>query len=452
MNINEVWERAQKKIQDKVSSISFDLWIRPLEVDTFKDGEVTLVAQSSAAKQMALNDRHFPHIDLELRETAPIIEKVTIIDAVEKEKQIKESERANEPALKTTYTPLLSFSTINPTKTFKNFIVGKSNEFVYAAAEAVARQPGKKINPLFIYGGSGLGKTHLLNAIANEISYEFPQLRIALATCEKFTNDYVEALRNKTVSSFREAYRNIDVLLIDDIQFIENKASTQEEFFHTFNDLYQNGRQIVLASDRHADKLTTLEERMRSRFKSGLIQDITSPDVEMRIAILERKAKEENNRLFPDVVNYLAQKAYEGNMNVREMEAILFKVMFYAELKRREDPTLDDCIEALKDTAEDIESQTTATTILDKVCKYFNVELDDVMGKKRNREYVEPRMVAIYLMCEVLNIPLTNIGQILGGRDHTTVMHARNKIGSQIKTDPRMKRIIDDLNRMLVQG
>jgi len=452
MDINEVWKNARNRIQDKVSSISFDLWIKPLEPQAFKEGEFTLVAHSSSAKQMALNDRHFPHIDLQLREAAPIIEKVTIIDALEKEQldaiAAREASGFQEVEPPKKVAPL-SFSTINPLKTFKSFVVGKSNEYVAAAAEAVAKNPGKKINPLFIYGGSGLGKTHLLNAIANEINWKHPQLRVALATCEKFTNDYVEALRSKTVSAFRAVYRDIDVLLIDDIQFIENKASTQEEFFHTFNDLFQNGRQIVLASDRHADKLSTLEERMRSRFKSGLIQDMTSPDVEMRIAILDKKAREENNKLSPDVVNYLAQKAFDSNMNIREMEAILLKVLFFAELKRRDVPTLDDCVEALKSVAEDIESQVTTTTILDKVCKYFNIELEEVMGKRRNREFVEPRMVAIYLICEVLHIPLVNIGQLLGGRDHTTIMHARNKIASLLKTDQRMKRIIEDLTKML---
>ncbi|MCL2586743.1 MAG: chromosomal replication initiator protein DnaA [Firmicutes bacterium] len=453
MDINEVWKNAQRKIADKVSSISFDLWIKTLEVDSFADGEFILVAHSSAAKQMALNDRHYPHIDLQLREFAPIIEKVTIIDALEREQKQAEAIREASGFKQEVEIPKknapLSFTTVNPTKTFKSFVVGKSNEFVAAAAEAVAKNPGKKINPLFIYGGSGLGKTHLLNAIANEIQWGHPQLRVALATCEKFTNDYVEALRNKTVSSFRAAYRDIDVLLIDDIQFIENKVSTQEEFFHTFNDLTQNGRQVVLASDRHADKLTTLEGRMRSRFKSGLIQDITSPDVEMRIAILEKKAQEENNKLPSDVVGYLAQKACDADMNVREMEAILLKVLFFAELKRRDIPTLDDCVEALKDMQEDIESQTTAATILDKVCRYFNIDLEEIMGKRRNREFVEPRMVAIYLICEVLNIPLVNIGQLLGGRDHTTIMHSRNKIASQLKTDARMKRIIEDLTKMI---
>ncbi|MCL2570371.1 MAG: chromosomal replication initiator protein DnaA [Firmicutes bacterium] len=444
MDIKQIWKSAKKKVMDKVSSISFDLWIKPLEAEEFSNGEFVLSAQTSMGKQQAMNDRHFPHIEYEIKEAAPIVEKVIIIDGVEKEERYTTEKEVKKPQ-----TTVGKFSIINPLQTFESFIVGKSNEVVAAAAESVANNPAKRINPLFIYGGSGLGKTHLLNAIANHIGENNPKLKIALATCEKFTNDYVEALKNKTVASFRTAYRNIDVLLIDDIQFIENKVSTQEEFFHTFNDLYQNNRQIVLTSDRHADKLATLEERMRSRFKSGLIQDVSSPDIEMRIAILQKKATLENYRLEPEAIEFLAKKGVEQNMNVRDMEAALFRVIFFAKLKGRTIPNLEDCIGAMNEPNEDKISKTTAKDVILKVCKYFNISKDDIVGKKRNREFVEPRMVAIYLICEVLNIPLVNIGQLLGGRDHTTVLHSRNKIATQLQKDVRMKRIVEDLKSML---
>jgi chromosomal replication initiator protein len=221
-------------------------------------------------------------------------------------------------------------------------------------------------------------------------------------------------------------------------------------FNSSFNDLYQNGKQIVLVSDRHADKFVTLEERMRSRFKSGLIQDITSPDIEMRMAILQKKSALENHRLDSKVVEFLAQHAFENDLNIRDMEAILFKVIFYAGLKNREKPTIEDCEAALRDNqAEEKYVRTTATTIIDSVCKYFNIERNDIVGKRRNREFVEPRMVAIYLITEVLNIPLVNIGQLLGGRDHTTIIHSRNKITTMIKKDERMKRIIKDLTKLI---
>ncbi|MCL2755473.1 MAG: chromosomal replication initiator protein DnaA [Firmicutes bacterium] len=450
MDNKKIWEDAQKKIQDKVSAISFDLWIKTLEVEDFSNGEFVLAAHSKAAKEQAMNERHFEHIEFELKEAAPIVERVTIIDAIEKE--AREATKKGEIIAPVREKHVNRFIPINPLKTFDTFIVGKSNEFVAAAAEAVAKNPGKKVNPLFIYGCSGLGKTHLLHSIANYVSENHPHLRIAFSTCENFLNDYVDSIKNKTISAFRESYRNVDILLIDDVHIIENKTGTQEEFFHTFNDLYQNGKQIVLVSDRHADKFETLEERMRSRFKSGLIQDITVPDVEMRMAILQKKAKLENRKLENEVVEYVASYAFDKTMNVRDMEAMLFKVLFYSDLKGRDHPTVEDCREALQESVEDKQAQTTATSIIESVSKYFNIAKDDIVGKKRNREFVEPRMVAIYLISEFLHLPLVNIGKLLGGRDHTTVMHARNKIASLKKTDARMKRIIEDMTKMILNN
>ena len=449
MDIKAIWKAAKKQIMDKVTALSFDLWIKTLEPLEFKDGVFTLVAYSVAAKNQAMDERHFKHIDFEIRDAAPIVEEVKIIDAAEKEARDEEAKLSKEIKTLPPAATRRRFIPLNPTKTFETFIVGKSNEFVAAAAEAVAKNPGKKINPLFIYGNSGLGKTHLLHSIANHIALENPKLKVTFTSCENFVNDYVEAIRTKTTSALREAYRNIDVLLIDDIHDIENKPGTQEEFFHTFNDLYQNNRQIVLVSDRHADKFTTLEDRMRSRFKSGLIQDITSPDVELRMAIIQKKAMLENQRIDKEVVEFLAQKAYEQNMNIRDMEAILFKVIFYAGLKNRLSPTLEDCEGAFETPSEDSKARATATSILETVAKYFNIAKTDITGMRRNREFVEPRMIAVYLMCEVLNIPLSNIGNLLGGRDHTTVMHSRNRIASMIKTDERVKRIVIDLQRLI---
>lgn len=446
MDKNRVWADAQKKIQDNVSAISFDLWIKTLEVEDFHAGEFILSAHSTAAKQQAMNERHFPYIENELREIAPIIEKVTIIDALEKEQREAAKIGTPPPVIKERH--VNRFIPTNPLKTFDTFVVGKSNEFVAAAAEAVAKDPGKKINPLFIYGNSGLGKTHLLHSIANYVSENHPHMRVAFSTCENFLNDYVDSIKNKTVSAFREGYRNVDVLIIDDVHIIENKTGTQEEFFHTFNDLFQNGKQIVLVSDRHADKFVTLEERMRSRFKSGLIQDITVPDVETRMAILQKKATLENRKVDSDVIEYIANYC-SGTTNVRDMEAALFKVLFYSDLKGRDFPTVDDCRDALQESVEAKQTQTTAGSIIECVSKYFNVSKEDITGKKRNREIVEPRMIAIYLISELLNLPLVNIGGLLGGRDHTTIMHARNKIAALVKDDSRTKRIIEDLTKII---
>jgi len=444
MDINKVWKQSLPKIADKVSSISFDCWIKTLSVDSFTNGVFTLLAESKNAKDYATNDRHFPYIESAVKDTAPVVETVTIIDPVEKEQR-------GAPAGNTKPGKTKDQLTVNPNMTFENFIVGKSNEVVAAAAEGVAKNPGKRINPLFIYGGVGLGKTHLLNAIANHLIINKHELSIVLATSEKFTNDYIYTIKSKDqpAEAFREKYRTTDVLLIDDIQFIADKPSTQEEFFHTFNDLVQNGRQVVLTSDRHPDDMPKLQERMRSRFKSGLIQDIGSPDVEMRTAILHKKAIMENEHVPEEIIAYLARLAVDQDMNIRDMGGMLNKVIQYARLMNRPIPTIEDCATILNDTPQDKKVQTTADNIIDQVCKYFNITKADIIGKRRNREFVEPRMFAIYLITEFLNIPLVSIGQLLGNRDHTTIMHGRNKIQSLLATDNRVKMIVKDISKMV---
>jgi chromosomal replication initiator protein len=447
VDIQKIWATAQKAVADKVSSISFDCWIKPLVAEAFEQCVFILAAESRAGKEQAVNERHFKHIEAALKDAAPIIEKVQIIDAVEKEERDKKGkEQPTEKKTVATERPQ-----INPVMTFDNFIVGKSNEVVAAASEGVAKNPGRRINPLFIYGGVGLGKTHLLNAIANHVMNEKPNLNIVFATSEKFTNDYVYTMKNKDnpTEAFRAKYRTADVLLIDDIQFIRDKPSTQEEFFHTFNDLHQNGRQIVLTSDRHPDEMPNLQERMRSRFKSGLIQDIGSPDVEMRMAILQKKALIENYHIDDEVIEYIAQTALDAEMNIRDMEGLFFKVIFYGGFFGRSKPTIEDCRAVMKESPEEKKIQTTADHIIDKVCKYFQIRKSDLTGKKRNREFAEPRTFAIYLICEYLNIPLASIGQLLGNRDHTTIMHGRNKIQGLLVTDARTKMIVKDLTKMI---
>ena len=453
MNIKKIWDDAKKLVSGKVSSVSYDLWVKPLVAEAFENGAFILAAPTTSGKKQAENPRHFEHIESAVKETAPIVETVQIIDAIERDERRASSANNNgENAPKSTEKTKKRAFNVNPMQTFDNFVVGKSNQIVYTAAETVAKNLGKSINPLFIYGGVGLGKTHLLNAIVNYILHNSPKTVIAFASSENFTNDFVETLKNgKTnpTALFREKYRTADVLLIDDIQFIRDKKGIQEEFFHTFNDLIQNGRQVVLTSDRHPDEMSTLEERMRSRFKMGLIQDITTPDKEMWLAILQKKASNENQKLAPEVLKFLSGYAYEKNINVREMEGILTKITLYARMNNKNEPDLDDCNAALRETADTAKYQTTAEKIIEAVGKYFNVTRDDITGKRRNREFVEPRMISIYLISEFLNIPLLNIGQLLGGRDHTTVMHARNKIEGQVQTDQRIKRIVGDIKKMI---
>lgn len=444
MDVREIWQKALPIIENNVSSISFDLYIKPLNAETLLDNVFTLSALSARDAHYALNERHFPHIEYAIKSVAPLVEKVEIIDAVEKERR----DAANNPQPEPEVKPVRYNNNINPQQTFNNFIVGKSNQEVAAMAEFAAKQPGKKINPLFIYGRSGLGKTHLLNAIANYILEDNPSMNVVLTSCQRFTNDYVEVIKQKgDFGAFREKYRNVDVLLIDDIQEISNKQATQEEFFHTFNDLFEHNRQIVITSDRHPNEIATLAERMKSRFKGGILQDIRNPDVEMRIAILKKKAELEGKFLPDDVAEHIAEYSFKASENVRDMEGHLFKIIFYAELNGRTVASMADCDLALAEKdeddggASDLGARTIAT-----VANYFNLAPDDITSKRRTEELANARMVCCYVMTEVLkDVPLTEIGEMLGGRTHASVIYSRNKIATQMKNDAKLNKAIADI-------
>lgn len=444
-----MWERVLSKLEMMTTAVSFDLWIRPLEVLEFKDyNTLILVASSTTAKNQLLKN-HKIQLQNAINEVFNDKIEFEILDQNEKDEYIKtntpaKNQRVEEEGDK-------SHSNFNEKYTFDNFVVGKSNQFVYAAAKSVAENPGQKFNPLFIYGGVGLGKTHLLHAIGNYIKSAYPDKKIMYATCEKFTNDYIESLRaNKDMANFefREKYRNLDVLMIDDIQFISNKTSTQEEFFHTFNDLYQRQKQIIIASDRPPKEIATLEERLRSRFTSGLIQDIQTPDFETRVAILRKKAQQEKYSIDDEVINFIAEKI---DTNIREMEGILSKVFFFATLLGKKSATLTEAYEAMKENMDEIKEGLSPDMVIDTVCKYFNISKNDIVGKKKNKEIVEPRMICIYLICELLDLPLVAIGKKFGDRDHTTIMHARDKITEQLKTNNKIKVYITDIKDLLTK-
>ena len=444
-----MWERVLSKLEMMTTAVSFDLWIRPLEVLEFKDyNTLILVASSTTAKNQLLKN-HKIQLQNAINEVFNDNINFEILDQNEKDEYIKtntpaKNQKVEEEGNKTN-------SNFNEKYTFDNFVVGKSNQFVYAAAKSVAENPGQKFNPLFIYGGVGLGKTHLLHAIGNYIKSAYPDKKIMYATCEKFTNDYIESLRaNKDMANFefREKYRNLDVLMIDDIQFISNKTSTQEEFFHTFNDLYQRQKQIIIASDRPPKEIATLEERLRSRFTSGLIQDIQTPDFETRVAILRKKAQQEKYSIDDEVINFIAERI---DTNIREMEGILSKVFFFATLLGKKSATLEEAYEAMKENMDEIKEGLSPDMVIDTVCKYFNISKSDIVGKKKNKEIVEPRMICIYLICELLDLPLVAIGKKFGDRDHTTIMHARDKITEQIKTNNKIKVYITDIKDLLTK-
>lgn len=330
--------------------------------------------------------------------------------------------------------------------TFENFIVGSTNKFAHAAAQAVAANPSGAYNPLFIWGGSGLGKTHLLGAIQFEIHKNFPDYNIVYVDGEKFTNEIISAIHDNTTAEFHNKYRAADVLLVDDIQFIGGKESTQEEFFHTFNSLYSANKQIIISSDKPPKDMEILDERFRSRFEWGLIVDITLPDYETRMAILHKKEDMDGYNVSEDVIKYIANNI---KSNIRELEGAFNKVVAYAKLEKKE-VTLELAEQALKDiVAPNENKQITADYIISMVAEHFNVSTADLCGNKRSSKIVMPIQVAMYLCREILAIPLKNVGQYLGNRDHTTVMHGVEKIEKELQNNEQLQNTIDTLKKKI---
>jgi chromosomal replication initiator protein len=325
---------------------------------------------------------------------------------------------------------------LNPRLRFENYVVGSSNEYAYAAAQAVAEHPGQQFNPLFIHGGVGLGKTHLLHAVGHRALELHPDLIILYVTSETFTNEVINAIRSQKMEDFRSRYRTIDILMIDDIQFIAGKESTQEEFFHTFNALYQSGKHIILSSDKPPRAIAALEERMRSRFEGGIVADVQSPDYEMRAAILRAKAEELKVNLPDEVVQYIATR---DRTNIRELEGALNKILMMAQLYRRP-LTLQLAMESLTDSGVGRQrNDTTMQDVIDAVITYYKVTEKALAGRERKRDIVVPRQVAMYLMRETTTASLVDIGRQLGGRDHTTVMHSLEKVEQGLERDTTLR-------------
>lgn len=343
---------------------------------------------------------------------------------------------------------------LNPKYTFDTFVVGDSNRYLYAAAKAVAENPGSGYNPLFIYGGAGLGKTHIMHAIANHVKANNPLMTVVYATCEKFTSDLISNIRSgkayeKEGILFKNRYRNVDVLLIDDIQFLAGKQATQEEFFHTFNELYGQNKQIVLTADCAPKELSLLSDRLTTRFECGLMAQVLPPDVETKIAILQKKAEAKKFILSLDVALYLAELS---DNDVRSLEGMLNKVIFASMLHERP-ITLSLAKDALAESAkaDARDENLTPDDVINAVCSFFKISKADLLGKKKNKEIVEPRQICAYLMTELLSIPLVSIGQALGGRDHTTVIHARDKYAELVKDSPKTATIVKDVKNLILK-
>ena len=340
-------------------------------------------------------------------------------------------------------------SPINKGFTFESFVPGSGSKFVYAAAKAVAENPGETFNPLFIYGESGLGKTHLMHAIANYLAQNAPEKKVIYTTSENFLNDFIDSNAQKNGAKFRYHYRNVDVLMIDDIQFLKARTQLQEEFFHTFNELSAQNKQIVITSDRPPKEIATLEERLRTRFEGGMIADIQPPDNETKIAILRRKALDRKCAVSDDVLEFLAR---DSGHDVRTLEGRLTKVIFASKL--HEEPiTIALAKLALSESVSEAEEQEDVTPekIISAVCGYFKHSREDLIGKGKKAEIVKARQICAYLMCEMLSLPLVSVGNILGGRDHTTIMYARDKMEKLESLNPHIQKEIDDIKNIVLK-
>lgn len=460
--LQAVWEQILDNMREQLASSAFK-WLDPIQPISLTESELVLSTQTGMAKDWITS--HYLTI-MEDAVAAVVGSRCNIrMKVVETEKSPAENtagairrssakEKRN-PAQGTLFTEPSPAgdaadmhiaagdgSSLNPKYTFDTFVTGSSNRFAHAAAMAVAESPGKIYNPFFMYGGVGLGKTHLMHAIGNRVLHNHPDMRVLYVSSEQFTNEIIRSIQEGTAEKFRQKYRNIDVLLVDDIQFLSGKTSTQEEFFHTFNTLHDAQKQIILSSDRPPREVERLEDRLRSRFEWGLITDIQAPDLETRIAILKNKAQLDHFSVPNDVMVYIASRI---DSNIRELEGALTRVVAYASLIKK--PVTTDLVaEALKDVFPNNKTrEVTMEVIQEIVASYFKIKIEDLHAKKRTRSIAYPRQIAMYLCRELTDTSLPQIGNFFGGRDHTTVLHACDKISKEKVSDAKLSSILHEL-------
>lgn len=449
IDISYIWQNILEEFAKEFSMLTYEVWIKPLELVDIKDNILVLSANTKSGRDTMLRkENKIKLVNAAHRAYNPITDvQICIEEDLPKKQTEKKSEPESEPAQvsePTTDDDGEKFY-FNPKYTFDNFIVGGSNQFACAAAKAVAEAPSTKINPLFIYGGSGLGKTHLLHAIGNYLFEHKPKMNVIYVTTYKFTNDLITAIQNNSTAKFREVYSKADVLIIDDIQALIKKPAVQEQFFNLFNELYQNGKQIVITSDKQPKELNPLEERLRSRFEWGMLADIGVPDIETRIAILSKKAQIERYNVSREVIEYIAEVA---TSNIREMEGFLSRTVFYSNLLKEDIVTIESAREALKNIATAPDETVDATRIIDTVCKFFSVKKEEMLGKRRTKEIAEARQIAMFLITELMNLPLEAVGNIFG-KDHATVIYAKNKVLDDMKKSKKLEIQINDLKQMI---
>ncbi len=441
--MKEIWEKAQEIIRERVGEHFYELWFHPVELVQVKDGQVLLDIPNRFFKEWI--EDNYPGLVAEVLKPAAQ-------DGEELKVKYRISEKQDPAAkkmdtlLETRKTRLASRGVyLNPKYIFKNLVVGQSNQFAHAAAIAVSENPGRAYNPLFVYGGTGLGKTHLISAIGNEVVDRFRNFHVFYVTSEQFTNEVVHAVRHGKTEELKAKYRNLDLILIDDVQFIENKTATQEELFHTLNTLYEAQKQIVISSDRPPREIRNVTDRLRSRFNMGLIADVQPPELETKIAIIQKKAEVERIPMPQEVIEFLARKI---KSNIRDLEGCLIRLAAHSSLTGAPIDR-DMAREILKDIISEDDKPLTVEAVAKAVAEHYGIKLSDMRARKRTKDIAIPRQVAMYLARELTGASLSEIGKIVGGKDHATVIYACKQITEKRNSDENFGRMIEGLlNRL----
>ncbi|MCI9463504.1 MAG: chromosomal replication initiator protein DnaA [Lachnospiraceae bacterium] len=448
-SIKDNWDLIKETLRKEyeLSDIAYSTWIAPLNFYQVENDVITILIPSNQSHFLNyISNKYKNYFQVTISEMMDHTYDISFI----LEKDAREEKQNNSSKTKHVYNINYENANLNPKYKFETFVVGSNNNFAHSACLAVAESPGEAYNPLYIYGGAGLGKTHLMNSIGHFILEENPDTKVMYVTSEIFTNEVIESIRSgnaATMSKLREKYRTVDVLLIDDIQFIIGKESTQEEFFHTFNTLHSAGKQIILSSDKPPKELETLEERFRSRFEWGLIADIQPPNYETRMAILKKNAENCNKKIDDEVLEYIATNI---KSNIRELEGAFNKIIAFSKLNNL-DINLEHAQEALKDIIyADTPRDVTPSLIINVVAEYFGITADDIMSKKRNSELVQARQIVMYLCRDLTAESLSGIGKFLGKKDHTTVIHGVNKISEEIVNNVELKNKIETIKKKLI--
>ena len=444
--LSDLWEAVLKSIENDVPPATYKTWFKDTFITAYKNNEISIGVPSEFVRSW-LDEKYRTMVLKKLREEHPKIRSVQFsisrkrVPRQSTAKQKLVPEKNSSMQLQNYYVDRKN--NLNPRYTFDSFVIGPFNELAYAAAQAVIKNPGTAYNPLFIYGKTGHGKTHLIQSVGNYIKENY-ELSVYYLTSEKFTVDYINAVKTQAVNAFKEKYRRYDVLIMDDIQFLANKEKTQEELFHLFNFLYDNNKQIVFSSDMHPNYVNGLEERLQSRFAAGMIVDIPSPDHESRVALLQAKSQAGGIRLESDIIDFLAN-AIDGN--VRELEGVINSVVVQTQLKDR-NLTLNEVKNLVRNSIK-TKKTVSVENILQIVADYFGIEPELILKKTRRKEVVRPRQIAMYILREDFSIAYPTIGQKLGGRDHTTVIHSYEKIKKELKTDAELTQQISQLRTMI---